>query len=639
MTSNPSRLKLNRLVIRNNTSIIYDEEFHYGINIIRGEHSVGKSTILDLIFYVLGGELKKEEWKEPANRCSFVTAEVLINKSPITLSRPIDAEGKIPHTYVYDGPYELAIKDASGWKDFGPRRGEDKLSFSEMIFEMFNWGQFKSSENTNLTMHQILRLLYLSQTSDANRIFRKETNLSFDSENNRLAVAEFLLGLDDLEAYSYRQQLIKLLKEDELTGVELRTYIGILGEQSSITEQEIKEKIDISNGLIDSIDREIINTIQCDDVIDDDILNVNAERKIILESINDLTFKIENINSNTVSLKTEIQDCVLFEQSLDFRIKSLNESRSAYENIGTVSFDYCPSCFSPVETEESQPNCCKLCKSEPNTNSLKDKYLSTLSELQYQKRQNKKIIEKLSLKINQSDDENNALQIELDKLQHQLFKISTASSSRELKLSELEKKRALQLIEIERLKEKAKLAKKMDEIKFRKKKLGELIADKKVNIELLDEKNRVRRENVHAALLSISKELLEKDSGNEENFKKAKSLNGEVDFSKDRWLLDERVNYSESSNVVKKSVFHLAMLLFSLIDNECRYPRFSIMDFECADINEERSRNLQRLIAITLAPYSDYQLIMTTSKIDPSLNIESLGVGRYYDKNDYILKI
>ncbi|MGL6274484.1 hypothetical protein ACSZME_01240 [Aeromonas dhakensis] len=62
------------------------------------------------------------------------------------------------------------------------------------------------------------------------------------------------------------------------------------------------------------------------------------------------------------------------------------------------------------------------------------------------------------------------------------------------------------------------------------------------------------------------------------------------------------------------------------------------MDFECGDINEGRSHNLQKLIVSSLAGLSGYQLIMTTSKIDKDLNNEVYGVGRYYGKNDYIIQ-
>ena len=62
------------------------------------------------------------------------------------------------------------------------------------------------------------------------------------------------------------------------------------------------------------------------------------------------------------------------------------------------------------------------------------------------------------------------------------------------------------------------------------------------------------------------------------------------------------------------------------------------MVFECGDINEGCSHTLKKLITSSLEGMNGYQLIMTTSKIEPSLNNEKYGVGRYYDKNDYIIK-
>ena len=57
--------------------IAYDEQFHKGVNIIRGQNSSGKSTIIRFIFFALGGAYS--EFVPEALRCKYVMAEVCVN--------------------------------------------------------------------------------------------------------------------------------------------------------------------------------------------------------------------------------------------------------------------------------------------------------------------------------------------------------------------------------------------------------------------------------------------------------------------------------------------------------------------------------------------------------------------------------
>jgi len=639
MIKTPSRLKINRLVISKNGKQLYNEVFHDGINIIRGEHSVGKSTILDMIFYVLGGELKKDDWKYPADECSNVNAEITVNGRIFTITRPIDANGGVPHIKIYEGKYEDAMKDADGWSDYGSRRTNEKLSFSEMMFELFDWGQYKSDDYQNLTMHQIMRLIYLSQSSDANRIFRKESSRS-DNENTRIAIAEFLLGLDDLETHSYRQNLLKYERDYENSGAELRAYFELLGKDSDLTVDKIMEQLKERNTELDVINNKKDLLLESTDTLDNvDEYNLTIERNDALVKIQQLTEKINNKNNELHSSKIEIQDCLLFGNNLLLRIKSLNESKETYKSLGKITFEYCPCCLTPVtETPESSTGCA-LCKSTEATTSLEEKYIESLNELQYQKRQNDKIIIKLSETVEYLTGFLSEKNQELQLLQNRLFEISLVSNKRELAITSIIEERTGKLIEINSLQDKIESVSKVDDLKAKRKSLTELMDGCRTSITALESKNKKRKEDVYAKLSEFSTFILEGDSGNEDKFKTATKLSSEIDFAKDRWLLNERVNYSDSSNVVKKSALHLALLILSIIDNNCRYPRFSIMDFECGDINEGRSHNLQKLIVSSLSEFTDYQLIMTTSKIEPTLNINKYGVGRYYEKNDYILKM
>ena len=50
-----NNLFLNRLIIvTDEGKIAYDEKFHRGVNIIHGQNSSGKSTIVRFIFFALG---------------------------------------------------------------------------------------------------------------------------------------------------------------------------------------------------------------------------------------------------------------------------------------------------------------------------------------------------------------------------------------------------------------------------------------------------------------------------------------------------------------------------------------------------------------------------------------------------------
>ncbi|EKF5349778.1 hypothetical protein OZP90_000511, partial [Escherichia coli] len=367
--------------------------------------------------------------------------------------------------------------------------------------------------------------------------------------------------------------------------------------------------------------------------------NLAIERNDILLKIQSLTNKISLKNNELHSIKTEIQDCLLFGKNLAYRLKSLNESQETYKGLGRISFEYCPCCLTPISEHDNTDSGCALCKSTVNNSSLEEKYIESLNELQYQQRQNNKIIEKLYSSAEYIEGYIKELQKELESLHNRLFEINLVSNYRELAITSIVEERTAKLIEINSLQDKIDSIAKVDDLKSKREDIAKQMEKFRSRITALEAKNKRRKEYVYSKLSEFSTFILEGDSGNEELFKTATQLSSEIDFAKDRWLLNERVNYSDSSNVVKKAALHLAFLIFSIVDSACRYPRFSIMDFECGDINEARSHNLQKLITTSLSNFKGFQLIMTTSKIDSSLNNNTYGVGRYYDKNDYILKI
>lgn len=118
MRFDPSLL-ITRMAIEANARLVYDEAFHPRLNIIRGENASGKSTILNFIFYGLGGDLT--EWSDAARRCTRVVIETEINGLPVTLAREVSEASRQPMD-IFGGPYALAKK--------APRAGVDQISLS-----------------------------------------------------------------------------------------------------------------------------------------------------------------------------------------------------------------------------------------------------------------------------------------------------------------------------------------------------------------------------------------------------------------------------------------------------------------------------------------------------------------------------
>lgn len=632
-----SRLKLNRFLVFFENKIIYDEKFHDGINVIKGAHSVGKSTLFDLIFFVLGGEIKREEWKFPITNCNEVKAEIEVNGKTLTLAREIVSSAK-PKIRIYDGNYVDSTNNALSWLTFGPVRSDSRASFSEMLFDLLGWGQQKTESFNNLTMHQILRLSYLNQTSKTTRIFREEIDKHGDNDSTRKAIGEFLLGLDDLTSYDKRQQ--KKWKVIELSKFEAKrdSIRNILGTNSNLSIDEINKLVTEQNESINKLLIEKVFKLDDSDSESDDKNIISSRRSLLFKKIKHHTESMNSINKELLFVQDEMDDCILYSKSLDFRIKSLGESEETFKALGNVSFNYCPSCFNQIKDSVLEDQC-SLCKETIPKSDLSEKYTETLAELKYQEKQNLHTIELFRTKIFSLNKEKFIVDEKLSRAQNELKDLSTQSNKRELLTMVYTKKITFIESGIAELEKMIPLVKLLEEYNSSISSINREIVELDLEIEKLKINSEKRNFKVTTSLANIATKFLEDGSGHEESFKDATKREVEIDFEKDRWLLGGRSSFSESSNAVKKSAMHIGFLLQSLLDNDTRYPLFSIMDFECADVDLERSHTIQRNIHELFKDQKGFQLLITSSKISTELNIDRYAVGRYYKKNDYIFQI
>src|SRR5258708_38777617 len=120
MIRNDPTFWITKMIVIRGDHRVYDQQYHLGVNIIRGENSTGKSSLADLIFYGLGGDIVN--WKDEAGSCDSVYIETNMNGAPITLRRDIIQRTQQP-MWVFIGDFDAALRSTTtGWQRYTYRR-------------------------------------------------------------------------------------------------------------------------------------------------------------------------------------------------------------------------------------------------------------------------------------------------------------------------------------------------------------------------------------------------------------------------------------------------------------------------------------------------------------------------------------
>lgn len=623
---------IERLVITKSGNHVYDEKFHRGINVIRGDHSVGKTTILEMIFYVLGGEIKENQWLYPADKCDEIFCQLNINGNVFTIKRIIQ-RGGVPPISIRSGIYDE--KESEPWKTFGSRRSEDgaKMSFSQQLFELLGWDTHKSEDYANLTMHQILRCLYVDQETSSTKILRAEDNPKGDSEGIRIAIFEFLLGLDNLDTHSLRQQLLIAERQFEKLSSDLSAMYRVLGIDAVLTLSILENNI-ITN--MNEIIRLVEEPLK---VKSDNELSEERDRlyKSLAKKVDLLSRQMQNFKQELLLTNGEIIDCDLYDKSLRFRKKSLLESQSSYDAIGLVKYNSCPCCLQKLSVTDD--NQCHLCKATLVESKHDNNYMEILTELDFQINSNKKTWEDY---IEKKTDFESAIRILEGQLAVAQSELESAAKIIDFAFQEtLDNSKKIGYLEAENdnLRKKIEITKELENSKSQKESLQSKISELQTKIEAATAANEKRRKIVYNGICENVVDIINKDkraNGKpyEKVFDEATASDIEIDFAKDRILFDGRVKFSGSSNYVKKNAFHLSALLESLDDNSYRLPRFLMLDaIENGGMKAFRSHNFQKILIEMFKDRDDFQLIFCTSMVVDELNNEVFGVGPYYEGN------
>ena len=637
-----NNLILRRLVIySNNGKIAYDEHFKSGVNIICGDNSSGKSTITHFIFFALGGEFSS--FVPEARECQSVYAEIESNGSILTLKRDIiisERTNKInPRVaiQIYWGTYEESINPPPNkyWERYEYNTTDNKKSFSNILFEILGLPEVK--EENNISMHQILRLLYIDQESPTSSLFYYD---EFDKQATREAIADLLLGIYNQDLYDYKLALFKANKDLEEVKSDIRVTKRFFPNPLYLNKEHIFT-------LIENKEKDIVN-------IEEKIISIRSKIVETNYSLNDeLEFqKIQNeaiqqrkvvadLTYAKTSLLREIQDSEYFIESLQDKYRALENSINTRDFLGNLTLDYCPECLNKLNIVSDDVNC-KLCK-QVTDDKLGVKTAKRMQlEIKFQIDESSKL-----LKIRNENIAKLVINEEIEKTKLFHIQEKVNSSIKDVKPFEIEQldrlnyEKGVAEGEISQFRTILEQAEIFNKLLQERDDLNSKIEKYVSSIEAIKYQQKEIKKTVLRKIQEEGVYLLNNDFDRQKEFKNASPKDLVIDFSNNLVYLksaDTEQNkmyqkFSASSNFYLKVSARFAIFLASIGNNIMRYPRFIFADnMEDKGIEIKRAQNLQKLLIDRVEKYDqrNYQLIYTTSYITDELKNSDYVVGEYY---------
>ncbi|HFF9519421.1 TPA: AAA family ATPase, partial [Serratia marcescens] len=303
-----------------------------------------------------------------------------------------------------------------------------------------------------------------------------------------------------------------------------------------------------------------------------------------------------------------------------------------------VQFQFCPSCLS--ELHSYSDGGCSLCKSHAPEGSEAPQLLRMKNEISVQLKESKYLLEHNVEKLKGLKLQAPILKKNVHALVREYDAVSAVwENAYEIEFEALTKALGRVEEEINQAYESQKLSdviselqKNRDDLQSEKERLVSLI-------ESLQSKEENRKEDISRTVESIMARLLKLDLPLQTEFIDPKQIN--FSFVDNEVYVNGSKNFSESSAVVLRHIFHLALLTASLEKPYMRLPRFLMLDgIDDGGMEKERSHNLQKIIVQEAETYKyDFQLIYATSEINPEYDNTDLIVGRYFNPEDRSLNV
>lgn len=271
----------------------YRVPFYPGINIIYGDADTGKSSILRLVYYLLGGKEIKLD-KEITSSVKYATLEIHINGHPYCISRDIFNASKDVDVYFCELS-KISESFPEKYKSSVSKGDDQNKSLSDFLLEVLEFPSVRlkqaptkdSSETARLSFLDLFKFMYLDQDDVGSA--------------NMLDIGNYILETKNREVLKY--------------------IFNVLDSSISELEVEISKKTHDKTQLITQYTAitSFLNQTEFKDTeaLDEEINNLDLIKIELKEQVSDLNKRMTSDNAlyeglkdalNTISLKIEQQE-------------------------------------------------------------------------------------------------------------------------------------------------------------------------------------------------------------------------------------------------------------------------------------------------------------------------------------------
>ncbi|WP_406870962.1 AAA family ATPase [Thioclava sp. 'Guangxiensis'] len=639
MTRLDPSLLVTKFLVEKDGFEAYQGDFKSGVNIISGANGAGKSTILNLLYYSLGGVINEDDWSKEALLCTRTLVEVEVNGMPATLARDISRSGNA-QMEIFGGRLSDGLSASQDkWKRYPYARsanGKGAESFSQALFRLLDIPEVVNESSGKLTINQLLRLHYADQQSAASSLFK--TDDSWDQPVIRDAVGRLICGSEETKVLENKLKIRESEKKFAALDSEMKGIFRAFGATeesftlSGIEERTLKleQSIKDLDERISQQEREMLTAS-----VDPTVLQA---QKSAYEDFVESQSQFVDSKAELDSLSFSVSDFKQYLASLERKLDDLRNSEVVQSELGSISFDVCPACFEPLVPEGD--HACHLCKAPLDPDKQREQMVSVINELALQVRETGQVLERKQARVSEAKAKYEAAYSSWQSSARRLDRVkSRPVTEAQHLMSELQVRRGYLERELEDLGKSSSIARRVAELSAEKSKISALIQEMEDENEALEIALQKRMDE---AYLLISKEIkwfLTGDLPRDANFQKPDHI--DFDFGSNKISVNGESYFSASSRAVLKTSFTTSLMFAALEKKYFRHFRMCLIDtIEDKGMEESRSHKLQeRLVERSAKQKVRHQIIFATSKLSPELVDSDLIVGKHYPKGSHTLNL